>query len=118
MKFFFRNYNFKKIEQINTIYREIMIIIARKEDLEKGKNRVERNTIGKTQYNNNAYTESGYRKSREAIKRQARALVRILSLSHRTVSLLLNERGNVAEINDGAAAVHSHFESLDSVIGP
>ena len=64
-----------------TIYREIMIIIARKEDLEKGKNRVERNTIGKTQYNNNAYTESGYRKSREAIKRQARALVRILSLS-------------------------------------
>lgn len=81
MKFFFRNYNFKKIEQINTIYREIMIIIARKEDLEKGKNRVERNTIGKTQYNNNAYTESGYRKSREAIKRQARALVRILSLS-------------------------------------
>lgn len=114
MKFFFRNYNFKKIEQINTIYREIMIIIARKEDLEKGKNRVERNTIGKTQYNNNAYTESGYRKSRKAIKRQARAS----SLSHRTVSLLLNERGNVAEINDGAAAVHSHFESLDSVIGP
>lgn len=74
MKFFFRNYNFKKIEQINTIYREMI-------DLEKGKNRVERNTIGKTQYNNNAYTESGYRKSREAIKRQARALVRILSLS-------------------------------------
>lgn len=48
--------------------------------------------------NNN--TASGYRKSRKAIKRQARASC---ASSLRMVSLLPNERGNVVEINDGAA---------------